>query len=112
MIKVSNERELLPIVRNPLANWDETKRFLIPLFLQFLDSDLDIDKYDGWAFSMKFIKNSNHEYQDAVASMNMSKSIQQNNWTFAPSLFDRNKSIWIYNDTAIVIHQESWLWFG
>lgn len=112
MIKIENERLLLPIVRNPLANWTKTERLFIPLFQSFVDSKLNIDKYEGWAYSVKFIKNSNIEYQDAVASMDMSKRIVDHEWTFAPSLKDHNKTIWIFHDTAVVVHHESWLWFG
>ena len=112
MIKVKNERVILPVIRNPLANWTETKRLLMPLFQSFIESDIDTDKYEGWAFSMKFIKNSNVDYQEAISSMDMAKCISKNDWKFALSHKDRNESIWLYNDTAIVVHIESWLWFG
>ena len=112
MIKVVNERDMLPIVRNPLANWEEMEKVLVPLFQTFMDSDICIDSYEGWSFSMKFIKNSNVEYQFAVACLDVTRGIEKSGWLFAPSLKDRNESIWIFNDAAIVIHQESWLWFG
>lgn len=112
MIRISDERALLPIVRNPLANWDETERQLLPLFLEFVASELTIDHYKGWAYSMKFIKNTNVEYQEAVASMDMSKRIEEKGWTFTPSLKNNDECIWVHNDTAILVHLESWLWFG
>jgi len=112
MIKISNERELLPIIRNPLADWEKTEKLLLPLFWSFVESDSNIDKYEGWAFSIKFIKNSNIEYQFVVDSIDGKKQIEKYDWKFAPSVTNRNESIWIHDHIAIVTHQESWLWFG
>ena len=111
MIKISNEREALPIVKSPLKNWAETERLILPLIESFLESDIQIDEYKGWAFSMVFIKKGNAKYEDAVASMNMEHKKEKDNWVFAPSENHRRESIWMRNDIVIVVHLESWLWF-
>lgn len=111
MIKVSNERELLPTVRNPLANWTQTKRLLLPLFESFLNSGIDYDEYPGWAFSMRFIKNTEVRYQQGVAAMDMSRVKEKDGWTIAPSKKDRNDYIYQYNNAVMIIHMNSWLWF-
>ena len=112
MIKVNNERELLAVVRNPLGNWDSMQKQIIPEFLNFVNSELNYDEYGGWAFSMRFIKQSNVKYQYAVSAMDMSKAKEKEGWVFSPSIKDRNESIWIFNNTAVIIHLNSWLWFG
>ncbi len=112
MIKITNERELLPIVRNPLTNWSETEKLFLPLLQSFRNSNTTNDKYEGWAFSMIFIKESDILYQDAIASIDEERQREKDRWTFAPSLKNRNESIWKYHEIAIVIHLESWLWFG
>jgi len=106
MITVHNEKELLPIVRNPLADWSKTENILLPLFNKFIQEKANFDVYNGWAFRMKFIKNTNIEYQHTVASIDMSRSINRHGWVFAASKFDCNESIWVFNNTAIVIHLE------
>ena len=32
MIIIDNERELLPVVRNPLDNWEDFERLFMPIF--------------------------------------------------------------------------------
>lgn len=111
MIKVSNERELLPIVRNPLANWTQTERLLLPSFELFLNSEIDYDEYPGWAFSIRFIKNTDVRYQQGVATMDMSRAKEKDGWTIAPSKKDRNDCVWQSQNAVMIIHMNSWLWF-
>ena len=66
----------------------------------------------GWAFSLRFVKQSRLEYQDIVNSMDMSRAVNKDDWTFVPSTNNKNEWIWRNNNTVVVIHQESWLWFG
>lgn len=111
MIKIDNERELLPVLRNPLANWDDVKSLIFPVFSGFLHSENDYDEYPGWAFLMRFIKNTDVRYQQGVAAMDMSRAKEMDGWTIAPSKKDRNDSIWQYNNAVMIIHMNSWLWF-
>ena len=112
MIRIGNERELLPILRNPLADWEATQQVFIPLFESFVESSNDADAYNGWAFSLRFVKQSRLEYQDIVNSMDMSRAVNKDDWTFVPSTNNKNEWIWRNNNIVVVIHQESWLWFG
>ena len=112
MIRIENERALLPIIKNPVVDWKATQELFIPIFISFVESDNEVDVYNGWAFSLRFVKQSRLEYQDIVNSMDMSKEVYKDGWNFVPSLNDKNEWIWRYNNTVVVIHQESWLWFG
>ena len=56
MIKIENERELLPVVRNPLGKWEKFEEMFLPVFRKILDSQLTEDNYAGWAFSMRFLQ--------------------------------------------------------
>ena len=112
MIRIGTERELLPILRNPLADWEATRQVFIPLFESFVESSNDADVYNGWAFSLRFVKQSRLEYQDIVNSMDMSRAVNKDDWTFVPSTNNKNEWIWRNNNIVVVIHQESWLWFG
>ena len=112
MIKIENERELLPIVRNPLENWEKFEKMFLPVLKKFLDSQLSEDKYAGWAFSIRFFKNTNNEYQNIVNAMDLKRHRMNGEWIFAPSLEDKNNSIWKTNDTVVLICQETGLWFG
>ena len=111
MIKIKNERELLSAIRNPLLDWNKTELLILPIINEFILSNDDIDKYQGWTFSLELIKNTNQKYQSTIENMNLQKSKTINDWTFAPSLTENYECIWSFKDIAIVIHQESWLWF-
>ena len=112
MIIIDNERELLPVVRNPIDICEDFERLFMPIFHKFLSTQLTEDKYAGWAFSMVLLRSTNIGYQDMINSMEMKRSRINGEWTFAPSLKDRNESIWQNNETCVMIHQNSWLWFG
>lgn len=112
MIKIENEREFLPIVRNPLGNLEKFEKLFLPVFRIFHESQLTEDKYAGWAFSMCFLKNTNKEYHEMINAMDMKRHRINGEWIFAPSLKDKDDSIWKTNDTVVLIHLESWLWFS
>lgn len=111
MIKVKNERSLLPIIRNPLSNWSSMQEEFIPIWNLFLASEAEKDEYHGYTFSITFLKNTHVEYHHILSMMNMQESLTKNNWIFAPFSGDRNKTIWKENNAIVVIHQEKWLWF-
>ena len=111
MIKIKDERALLPVIRHPFADWSATQKFFIPIYLKFIESSVDEDEYKGWSFSMKFIKETSSMYQESFEAIDTTRIIKNNDWEFAPSLRNRNDSILKYNNTIIVIHQDSWLWF-
>ncbi|MBO5749918.1 MAG: hypothetical protein J6R36_03115 [Bacteroidaceae bacterium] len=112
MITIKNERQILPIIQNPLSNWDKAEELFIPLINDFIESSIEYDKYDGWAFSITFIKNTHSEYEVALALMESEKAICKNGWTFAPSKENRNMCYWKANNIIVVTKKESWLWFG
>lgn len=110
MIKIDNEREFLPVVRNPLANVEKFEKLFLPVFRKFEESQLTEDKYAGWAFSMCFFKNINKEYLDMINTMDMKRHRTNGEWIFAPSLKNEDDSVWKNNDIVVLIHLESWLW--
>lgn len=112
MIKIENEREFLPIVRDPLGNFEKFEKLFLPVFRKFHESQLNEDKYAGWSFSMFFFKKNNKEYLDIMNTMDMKRHRINGEWIFAPSLKDKDDSIWKINDIVVMIHLESWLWFG
>ncbi|MBR5281209.1 MAG: hypothetical protein IKU22_00335 [Alistipes sp.] len=112
MIKIKNERDLLPIIRSPFANWSATQENLFPLVLNFIESGFDEEEYCGWAFSMKMYKNTSKKHNKIVESINFDKLICKYDWEFAPSLINKNETILKNDSVLIVFHQESWLWFA
>ena len=106
-----NERDLLPIIRHPFQNWEQTEVLLLPIIYSFLHSDNDRDEYHGCSFFLKMVKATNSmEFDFIIDSIDTELQKTHEGWNYAPSRNNR-ESVLYNNSVAILIHQESWLWF-
>lgn len=106
---ISNERQLLPIIRNAVIHPNnDLSQFIdtiCPLFDSFLIGDLDQDEYRGWTFDILFFKATCSECETYHSAIMSSDPL----WLF----FSEGKedcSYVIPQKGLIRIHLHSFLW--
>ena len=108
-MKLTNERQLLPIVRDAVTNHERAlPRFMeeiSPLYDRFIASGIDKDTYRGYTFSLEFINASLPDCEPYLSAISSSDS----SWKFFPE--GKDDGIYVVPGKGIIkIHLCSFLW--